>query len=135
MNEKARQFIEKAQNDEDVKAKLKDIAEQFKGAPQNEETQIKAISAIIPIAKEKGFDIKPEDFQIQEGEVQDGELENIAGGGGCMCAAAGGGGGTDAYDGNTYGCACVFYGQGGDGSASDFNCYCVAAGAGADHLD
>lgn len=132
MKDSVKQFIEKAQNDEELRAKLQDVQEAFKDDPQNEETQDKAIAAIIPLAKEKGFDLNPEDFQIEEGEIEDNELLNVAGGSGCFCIAAGGGGGTDGDDGNTYGCACVAYGQGGDGRADDFNCWCVMGGQGFD---
>lgn len=133
MKATVRQFVEKAQQDGELKEKFQDISKQFKDAPHNEETKEKVISAIIAIAKGNGFNLSPDDFRMEEGEILDSELVSVAGGGGCFCIGAGGGGGTDENDGNTYGCACVGYGQGGDGSADDFSCMCPITGSGGDH--
>lgn len=133
MKESLKQFVEKAQQDEELKTKLLALSEQFKDASQNEETKQKVIAAVIPLAKENGFDLTADDFAMNEGEISDRELADVAGGGFCGCPVVGGGGGTDANDGNTYGCACVGYGQGGDGRADDFNCFCPGFGDGNDY--
>lgn len=132
MKESLKQFIEKAQQDGELKTKLLALSEEFKDAPQNEETKQKVIAAVLPLAEENGFTLKAEDFDTNEGEISDLELAAVAGGGGCGCALVGGGGGVDDYDYNDYGCACVGYGQGGDGRADDFNCFCPGCGQGND---
>lgn len=133
MKESLKQFIEKVQQDDDLKAKLVDMKDHIKGDPQDKAVKEEMIAAIIPLAKEAGCDLTAEDFAVYEGEISDRELADVAGGS-CFCAVAGAGGGTDGSDGNTYGCACVGYGQGGDGRADDTNCLCVFSGIGDDYL-
>lgn len=133
MKEALKLFIEKAQQDEALKAKLNGISEEIQGDPQDEATKQAIIAAIIPLAKEKNIDLTPEDFSLSEGEISDRELADVAGGS-CFCAVAGAGGGTDSNDGNVYGCACAGYGQGGDGDINDRNCQCVFTGIGDDFL-
>jgi predicted ribosomally synthesized peptide with nif11-like leader len=94
----------------------------------------KGKAAMLALAKENGIELTEADFEKKEAskELDDDELDAVAGGGGCGCLAGGGGGGTDSNDGNKYGCACVAYGQGGDGRAKDSNCWCIVQGMGKD---
>ncbi len=114
MNEKFKAFIEKAQADPDLRAKLPKMSKE----------------EFVATAKEMGFEFSEEDFQPPAGEVSDPELGNVSGGG--LCILFGAGWGTDSHDGNGYGCACVAYGQGGDGSITDGNCWCLVGGMGSD---
>lgn len=118
MNENVKAFIEQVKADPELSAKLGDMSQE----------------EVIAVAAAKGIVLTEEDFKLPEGELDEAEQENVAGGSGstCRCFAAGGGGGTDSNDGNTYGCACVGYGQGGDGRADDFNCLCILTGHGYD---
>ena len=115
MNEKGRAFIELAKADPELAEKL---------------TKMTA-EELVAAAKARGVELTAEDFASAEGELDDAEQENIAGGD-CICVVAGGGGGTDANDGHTYGCACALYGQGGDGHLGDANCLCPIGGVGKD---
>ena len=115
MNERVRAFIEVAKADPELRDRLTSMsAEEFLAA-----------------AKARGFDLTEDDLRPPEGELDDAEAANVAGGH-CFCVLGGGGGGTDSNDGNTYGCACAGYGQGGDGRVSDANCVCAAFGEGWD---
>ena len=102
----------------------------------NEMDEEKGKQALIELAKENGIEITLADFEKPAEpascELDDDELDAVAGGGGCGCAGAGGGAGTDANDGKTYGCGCALYGQGGDGNAKDSNCMCFVTGFGFD---
>ena len=46
---------------------------------------------IIAAAKEKGFVLSSEDFKQQRAEIDDDDLEAVAGGGRCICSFGGGG--------------------------------------------
>ena len=117
MNDNARAFLEAAQADPELRERLCKMA----------------VGELVAAAKEKGIELSEEDFKPAEGELGEGDLNNVAGGGGCACPLLGGGGGTDPLDGNVYGCACVTCGQGGDGRAHDCNCRCTLGGTGDDN--
>ena len=115
MSEKFRAFIEVAKADPELRDRLTSMS----------------VEEFLAAAKARGFDLTEDDLRPPEGELDDDEAANVAGGH-CFCVLGGGGGGTDSTDGNTYGCACAGYGQGGDGRASDANCVCAAFGDGWD---
>ena len=125
MSENMKKFLELVSKDENLKQRMQVC---------NDMEPAKAIQAGIALAKELGIDLSEADLVKNESgdELNDDELDAVAGGGGCACAAAGGGGGTE-IDGNTYGCACAFYGQGGDAHGHDFNCICFLGGLGEDY--
>ena len=124
MSDNMKKFLELVSKDENLKQRMQAC---------NDMEPADAIHAGIALAKELGIELSEADFAKNESgdELNDEELDAVAGGGGCACAAAGGGGGTE-INGNIYGCACAIYGQGGDGSADDFNCICILGGVGAD---
>lgn len=129
MNTKAKEFITAVMKDEALKAKV----DSFPTPKDEAERQAITEEKIIPFAKTLGYDLTLEDFTgSANGELDDNELDAVAGAGACACVFGGGGGGTDSRDGHTYGCACVLYGQGGDGTFEDANCWCPMSGAGAD---
>ena len=71
MNENVKKFLEEAEKNEELKAKL--------AALTDKETAAEKAAAI---AKEYGFDLKPEDFQMPEdADLSDEELARVAGGG------------------------------------------------------
>ena len=70
MNENVKKFLEEAEKNEELKAKL--------AALTDKETAAEKAAAI---AKEYGFDLKPEDFQPKEDvDLSDEELTRVAGG-------------------------------------------------------
>ena len=73
MNENVKKFLEEAEKNEELKAKL--------AALTDKET---AAEKAVAIAKEYGFDLKPEDFQPKgDVDLSDEELTRVAGGGSC----------------------------------------------------
>ena len=71
MNENVKRFLEAAEKNEELKTKL--------AALTDKETAMEKAAAI---AKEYGFDLKPEDFRIPEdADLADEELAKVAGGG------------------------------------------------------
>ena len=127
MSENLKKFLELISTDK---------ALQTKALACNELGEEKGKEALIALAKECGIELTEADLEKKaapaSSELDDDELDAVAGGGGCGCAVGGGGGGTDKKDGKTYGCACVLYGQGGDGSFNDANCMCYLGGGGGD---
>ena len=127
MSENLKKFLDLIASNKELEAKA---------LACNELGEEKGKLAIIELAKENGIEITLADFEKPaepaSGELDDDELDAVAGGGGCGCGYGGGGGGVDAVDGNVYGCACVIYGQGGDGNAKDSNCMCFVTGFGFD---
>ena len=123
MRENMKKFIELIASNKEIEAKA---------LACNELGKEKGKVAMLALAKECGIELTLADLEEKEEpascELDDDELDAVAGGSGCICALGGGGKGTDIVDGNKYGCACVVYGQGGDGRASDMNCFCVAGG-------
>ena len=76
MNENVKKFLEEAEKNEELKAKL--------AALTDKETAAEKAAAI---AKEYGFDLKPEDFQPKgDVDLSDEELTRVAGGGKGICA-------------------------------------------------
>ena len=123
MSENMKKFLELVSKDEEMKKRMMDF---------NDMETAKAIQAGIDFAKELGIELTEADFVKEKagGELNDDELDAVAGGGGCGCAFGGGGDGTDNF-GDDYTCACVGYGQGGQG-VDRLNCVCPVVGGGAD---
>ena len=131
MSENLKKFLDLIANNKELEAKA---------LACNELGEEKGRLALIELAKECGIELTAADLEKQaepaSRELDDDELDAVAGGAvACLCGA-GGGGGRDANDGKVFGCACVGYGQGGDGRASDCNCLCMIVGVGeADQLE
>ena len=81
--------------------------------------------AIIAAAKELGFELTEADFVQPEDELNEDELDAVAGGGNCYCFM--GGGGTKGK--NDRACACVFAGAGEQKDLTD-RCACPVYGYG-----
>ena len=96
MNENVKKFLEEAEKNEELKAKL--------AALTDKETAAEKAAAI---AKEYGFDLKPEDFQPKgDVDLSDEELTRVAGGRFCM-----GKGGQRPPSGGNCSCSMVGIGQ------------------------
>lgn len=112
MNERAREFLKNASADEGLRGKLDALA----GLPVGELAEKTAA-----VAREAGFDLEPEDFAPADTELDEDELNAIAGGYvGEMCEESG-----DGY----IPCTCTIEGWGEvlhDGWASEL--YCVSFG-------
>ena len=126
MSENLKKFLDLLGSDKELEAKA---------LACNELGEEKGKEAMLALAKECGIELTAADLEKQaepaSRELDDDELDAVAGGDGfCYCTAGGGGGGTDDNDGKVFGCGCVAYGQGGDGSASDCNCLCMIVGQG-----
>ena len=123
MSDNMKKFLELVSKDEALKKKLQTL---------NDMEPEKAIQAGIALAKELGIELSEADFanEKSDGELNDDELDAVAGGD-CGCAFGGGGSGTDNY-GKEYTCGCVAYGEGGHRTFKDYNCLCPFVGAGTD---
>ncbi len=116
MSENMKKFLELVSKDENLKQKMLAF---------NDMEPADAIQAGIALAKEHGIELSEADFvkKKSDGELNDDELDAVAGGSACTCFLGGGGDGTDRYD-NSFICGCVLYGQG------DSYCMCPAFGGG-----
>lgn len=126
MSENLKKFLDLLGSDKELEAKA---------LACNELGEEKGRLALIELAKECGIELTAADLEKQvepaSRELDDDELDAVAGGAmACLCGAGGGGTGIDDNDGKVIGCACVGYGQGGDGRASDCNCLCMIVGVG-----
>ena len=65
MNDNARAFFEAAQADPELRERLCKMA----------------VGELVAAAKEKGIELSEEDFKPAEGELGEGDLNNVAGGG------------------------------------------------------
>ena len=132
MSENLKKFLDMIANDKELEAKA---------LACNELGKEKGKLAMLELAKECGIELTLADLAMEEKpasrELDDDELDAVAGGGVgfCTCLVVGGGGGRDVDDGKVFGCACTSYGQGGDGNAKDRNCICILGGAGSDDED
>ena len=81
---------------------------------------------LIAAAKTMGIELTEADFVQPEGELNDDELETVAGGGECACVLGGGGTKGENYP----ACACVGAGVGIDSDGKNFRCICSVGGAG-----
>ena len=126
MSENLKKFLDLLANDKELEAKA---------LACNELGEEKGREALIALAKEKGIELTAADFEKKpvSNELDDDELDAVAGGrGACTCGIAGVGGGRDVNDGNSFHCFCGAYGQGGDGRVKDCNCACIVLGDGWD---
>lgn len=80
---------------------------------------------LIALAKEMGIVLTEEDFKAREGELNEDELDAVAGGSECACAVGGGG----TADGDCPACACVVAGLGND-EKGYCRCVCPVGGYG-----
>ena len=121
MSNNMKKFLELVSKDENLKQKM---------LACNDMEPEKAIQAGIALAKELGIELSEADFAEEKscGELNDDELDAVAGGG-CNCPSSGDGGGTT--NGNTYNCICGLGGAGGTGD--NYNCLCHFGGYGEDN--
>ena len=82
---------------------------------------------LVAAAKELGFELTEADFVQPSGELNDDELDAVAGGGQCVCVMGGGGSRTDGSI--EMPCACVL-GGGGESLDRETRCVCALVGAG-----
>ena len=113
MTENMKKFLEAVSRDEALTAKV--------GSLGKEE--------LIALAKELGITLTEADFSEPSGELDDDELDAVAGGGDVSCACAMGGGGTK--DNSDKACVCIVCGAGYTKSGRD-RCVCGLAGYGYD---
>ena len=111
MTENLKKFLAAASQNAELAAKI-DVADQ---------------DTLIAIAKEQGYDLTKADFVQHATELDDDELDAIAGGDKCYCAVGGGGTGND----ENKTCACVVAGFGFSNSGWD-RCSCGIGGYGED---
>lgn len=112
-----KKFLEEMEKNQELKAKIEQLDKDPASTPKD----------YVRIAAEYGLEITEEDFKLADaqGELQDDELDAVAGGSDCICF--GGGGGSASEGDNT--CACVL-GGGGETSSRNCRCACVIAGTG-----
>lgn len=121
-----KKFLEEMEKNPELKAKI----EQLDKDPAS------TTKDFIQAAAEYGLELTEEDFKPADaqGELQDGELDAVAGGSECVCVV-GGGGSASEFDST---CACVV-GGGGEYSSASVNsgarCGCALAGGGFESFD
>lgn len=109
MTENLKKFLEAVSKNEELATKVNDMTKED----------------LLALSKELGIELTEDDF-VQKIELDDDELDAVAGGWKkCVCIAAGGGKADE--DGKA--CACVA-GGGGDARDGTCRCWCVAAGSG-----
>ena len=113
MTENMKKFLESVSKNEELCAKI--------GAMGKDE--------LIALGKELGVELTDADFAKPTQELDDDDLDTVAGGGDVSCACAMGGGGTK--DTNDKTCACVLAGVGYERDGSE-RCLCGFAGYGYD---
>ena len=113
-----KKLLEEMEKNQELKAKIQEMDKNPESTPKD----------YIQLAAEYGIEIKEEDFKPAQGELNDDELDAVAGGDGCGCVIGGGGsanekdktcacivaGAGEHTNGSTR-CGCAFYGSG-DGS-------------------
>lgn len=114
MSENLKKFLEKVSEDQALIEKV---------------SAEKEPAVLISLAKELGFELTEADFARPVEELNDAELDTVAGGGDVSCACAMGGGGTK--DSNDKTCVCVLAGAGYAKNGRD-RCVCGFAGYGYD---
>ncbi len=119
MTERLKEFLKVANGDEALVQQIKNLAQ--------EENRDKVIQKSIQIAREAGFELDVQDFEAQEEEVEDAEMEAVAGGW-CRCLCAFNGGGAADEEGKV--CVCVTAGVGQRKSDGGSRCVCVELGLG-----
>ena len=122
MTNNLKEFMKKAAEDKELFSKLE--------ALNQEQDNDVIIKKTIEIANKANFTLTPADFKASEEELDDEELNAVAGGWKkCVCIA--GGGGKEDSDGNT--CGCVAAGLGTRKDNGDLlRCLCYAVGYGKD---
>ena len=123
-----KRFFDAVANDEG----LRERASALSGKHKPDEAAIKA--ELLSFAKSEGYDFTESELDAftdrQRRELNDDELDAVAGGDRrCACYVGGGGGGTSEA-GNTFVCVCVAYGQGGDAREYNWICSCFLDGSG-----
>ena len=110
MTENMKKFLEKVSNDKTLTEKASKLNK----------------AGLIVFARELGFELTEADFEGQEGELEDAELDAVAGGSECACVVGGGG----TAEGDCPACACVVAGFGSDAEGL-CRCACPFGGVGA----
>ena len=110
MTENMKKFLEAVSQNEELQEKLNGMSKED----------------ILAAAKALGIDLTEADF-AQNGEMDDDELDAVAGGGDCVCVVGGGG----TADSNDKTCACVAGGWG-ERSGGKVRCKCFVGGSGYD---
>lgn len=114
MSENMKLFLEKVSETPELAAKVDNVSDP---------------NVLIAMAAEMGITLTADDFKKPIEEMDDSELDTVAGGGDVSCACAMGGGGTK--DANDKTCACVLAGVGYDSHKRE-RCLCGFAGYGYD---
>ena len=119
MTENMRKFLEEASKDREYLEKV---------------NKAETPEAVIALAAEKGFILTAEDLKPDQptGELNDDELDAVAGGAACACVVGGGGEKYVGWPSGDAECACVGAGAG-NYSTGDTRCFCVLVGGGKGH--
>ena len=76
-----KKLLEEMEKNQELKAKMEELDKNPESTPKD----------YIQVAAEYGIEIKEEDFKPAQGELNDDELDAVAGGDKCLCAIGGGG--------------------------------------------
>ena len=108
-------LLEEMEKNQELKAKIQELDKNPESTPKD----------YIQVAAEYGIEIKEEDFKPAQGELNDDELDAVAGGGDCYCAIGGGGSANE----RDKTCACIVAGAG-DKTSGSKRCGCAFYGSG-----
>lgn len=104
-------FQELLRSDEELQAKFRAAAEAFEGDKTDEAASFAAV--VVPLAEEAGLPFTLEEarqFMLLGRELNDAELEAVAGGSTCYIVGGGGKPDADINDGGGSGGACAYVG-------------------------
>ena len=123
MTNNLKEFLKKANSNDEIFSKLEEL--------KQEQNKDKIIAKTIEIAAQYNIILTPSDFEQCEEEIDDEEMQAVAGGfKRCTCYV--GGGGKADEDGKA--CGCVAYGYGDLREESKTHrCECIAMGTGYDN--
>ena len=129
MTENIKAFIEKAEQNEALKAELKTLNKKYTGAEEVSQNKEETEKKTIGIAAKYGITLTTDDFKAELSEEQ---LENVAGGSGGICVCMGGGWGGGLGKTGEGWCLCPLSGVGIDGEDNDCLpwCFCAFVGGG-----
>ncbi len=134
MTNQAKEFIKAVQSNEELKMKFEALSQSIQGK-DIQTAHAEVMQPVLELAKEYGYQLREDDFQLSQEELLDDELEAVAGGRSCTCIVLGAGKCTSTFaeDSLTQACVCILAGNGINADEHQFReCPCMLYSAGSD---
>lgn len=132
-------FYEKMRENEALQNEIEALNKEFEyEVVQSMKMQKKAAERLVELAKKYEIKLTVEDFLNQNtGQLNDHDLDAVAGGGSCYCVVGGGGTAGQNNKGIDETCACVLagFGEGCSNGGGGFRCKCPMFGGGDSLMD